>query len=55
MVLRRIAKLLAESKQGYIRKCSCCGKELPINYPYGMCQKCYNSRYDYYDYYNDYW
>lgn len=31
------------------KKCSSCGKKLPWNYPYGMCQKCYHeNRYFYY-------
>ena len=32
------------------RKCKYCGKTLPWNYPYSMCEKCYhNRRWSYYD------
>lgn len=47
----RINVLLKAKKKG--RTCSRCGRCLPYNYQYGMCQKCYNrmheSRYDYLD------
>lgn len=39
------------------RLCKYCGRELPWNYPYGMCQECHDSRYErnnFYDYYFDY-
>lgn len=37
------------SKQKLTRKkCRDCGRALPWKYPYSICQKCYNSRYDWY-------
>lgn len=36
------------------KKCKYCGKVMPWNYPYGMCNKCHSERYSqhsYYDYY----
>lgn len=30
------------------RKCKSCGKKLPWNYPYGYCEKCYHSNFEYY-------
>ena len=42
-------------KQGYRRRtCKYCGRPLPWNYPYAMCQKCHDELYSeryYYDYY----
>ncbi len=46
----RINALLKESKDGFLRRCSRCGKILPPNTTYGMCQECYDSmrrRWDY--------
>ena len=43
-----ISDLLA--KQDLLpRKCSHCGKPLPWNFPYGMCDKCFKQRRNYYD------
>ena len=30
-----------EKQELPLRKCSCCGKDLPWNYPYGLCNSCY--------------
>lgn len=35
------------------RRCPHCGKPLSWNYPYGMCQKCYNREYGYDSWYDD--
>lgn len=34
-----------EKQELPIRKCSCCGKDLPWNYPYGLCNSCYRQSY----------
>lgn len=54
-ISQAIIKLLEKSKL-QPRKCKYCGKVLPWNYQYTMCQQCHNERYthyynDYYDYY----
>ncbi|MCD7872562.1 MAG: helicase, partial [Clostridiales bacterium] len=47
-----IIGLLEQSKLS-VRKCKHCGKILPWNYPYNMCQECHDIKYshNYYDYY----
>ena len=49
----KIMKIL-EKQELKGRRCSSCGKMLPWNYPYGMCEKCY-SRMSYGDYDYGYW
>ena len=50
---KKINGLLKESKNGFLRKCSSCGRILPANYPYGMCEKCYQRRWGYSHYWED--
>jgi len=39
----RIMKILEKQKlRG--KTCRCCGRELPWNYPFGICERCYKSR-----------
>ena len=40
-ICEKIRQLMAEDKTEYIRKCKRCGKELPIGYPFNLCQRCY--------------
>lgn len=41
-ICQRIKELMQADKSSYIRRCSCCGKELPIGYAFNLCEKCYN-------------
>ena len=41
-----IIDLLGE-RSTYSKTCKYCGDDLPWNYPYGMCQDCYNEMYGY--------
>lgn len=52
---RKINAFLRESKQEFLRRCSNCGCVLPINTPFGMCQKCYEEmrRNQYDDWWDD--
>lgn len=51
-ISKKIIEILDQQKL-QPRKCGSCGKTLEWNYPYGICQKCYNKRYSYWgdDYY----
>lgn len=49
----KIIEILKKNKNSF-KRCSCCGKKLSWNYPYGMCNNCYSQRYTYNDFY-DYW
>ncbi|MBP5230811.1 MAG: helicase, partial [Clostridia bacterium] len=40
-VCARIHEFLKTDKQLYLRRCSYCGKKLPWDFPFGMCEKCY--------------
>ncbi|MBR2257774.1 MAG: helicase [Blautia sp.] len=49
-ICRNIIKILSEQKLPG-KRCKNCGKELPWNYPYGVCEECFvNKRYRYNDY-----
>ena len=39
-ICRRIAELMRENKDQYIRKCRACGKELPIGSLFNYCERC---------------
>ena len=41
-ICERIAELMRESKEDYIRRCRVCGKELPIGYIYNDCEHCFS-------------
>ena len=43
-ICERIAELMKDSKDQYIRKCSSCGKELPIGSIFNYCDHCYAKR-----------
>ena len=43
-ICERIAELMKDSKDQYIRKCSSCGKELPIGSIFQYCDHCYAQR-----------
>ncbi len=43
-ICRRIQELMAADKGEYIRKCTVCGTELPLGYPYNLCEKCFDIR-----------
>lgn len=38
----KINKFLRGSKARFLKRCSCCGKLLPANYAYGMCEECFD-------------
>ena len=38
-----IMRYLLGGKKVYIKRCRYCGKTLPIDYPYGFCDRCWNS------------
>lgn len=38
---KKINEFLVKSKSGFLRRCSCCNRPLPINYSYGMCGDCF--------------
>lgn len=42
--VERINKILSEDSSSFGRKCNRCGKPLPFNYEYGICQKCFKSQ-----------
>jgi ATP-dependent RNA helicase SUPV3L1/SUV3 len=42
---KKINAFLSASKSDFLSRCSICGKKLPVGYAYGMCQKCYATRY----------
>lgn len=44
----KIIELLKKEKTNF-KRCSRCGKKLSWNYPYGICQNCYNRSLKYYD------
>ena len=50
----KISDILAKQKLPG-RTCKDCGRPIPWNYPYGICQSCYNNRYIYVDYDYDYY
>lgn len=62
-LVQKINRYLTENKKQYLKRCSCCGTELPFDYPYGMCAECYESRwrphyyggYDFADFDDDDW
>ena len=43
-VVEGINRLLSADKDGWDRKCRECGRKLPWNYPYNLCEKCYRKR-----------
>ena len=51
-ICKRIGELLKTDKKLYLTRCRQCGKKLPWNSPYLICDKCY-SRDWMYDFYND--
>ena len=40
-ICERIAELMRQSKEDYIRRCRGCGKELPIGSVYNYCEHCF--------------
>ena len=40
-ICERIAELMEANKEQYIRRCTCCGKELPIGSVFNTCERCY--------------
>ena len=40
-ICERIAELMRESKEQYIRRCRNCGKELPIGTVFNICERCF--------------
>ena len=40
-ICERIAALMRESKEDYIRRCRVCGKELPIGSMFNFCEDCF--------------
>ena len=40
-ICERIAELMRENKEQYIRRCKVCGRELPIGSQYNICDDCY--------------
>ena len=43
-ICRRIDELMRAGKEPYIRRCSVCGKELPIGSLFNTCDRCYAGR-----------
>ena len=52
-VSKKINEFLLKDKDSFVKKCRYCGKTLPLNYKYNICEKCYRSNFNYYDR-NDY-
>ena len=44
---KRINTVLKKDKDKYKKTCRSCGKTLPFNYEFGICEKCFRHRYDY--------
>ena len=42
-ICQRIAELMQQDKSGFIKKCTCCGRELPLGYAFNICEKCHSS------------
>ena len=40
-ICERIAELMRESKEQYIRRCRVCGRELPIGTVFNICERCF--------------
>ena len=38
---KEIGKILMKQKMSFKRRCRFCGETLPYNYPYGICESCY--------------
>ena len=49
MICHRIDELMKQDKSSYIKRCSSCGKELPLGFQFNMCEKCYSMQYFYND------
>lgn len=43
-ICERIAELMRENKDQYIRRCRVCGKELPIGSVFNVCERCWAQR-----------
>ena len=43
-VIRQITRLLKAPKEGFVRRCSRCGRELPVTNSFGICDECFNQR-----------
>lgn len=41
-VIRQITKLLMAPKEGFVRTCRRCGRELPVTNSFGLCDECFN-------------
>lgn len=44
-ICKRINELMQQDKSGFIRRCSSCGKELPLGYSFSVCEKCHSMMY----------
>lgn len=42
--VEKINKILSENSSSFGRKCNRCGKPLPFNYEFGICQKCFKAQ-----------
>ena len=40
-ICERIAELMKENKEQYIRRCKFCGRELPIGSQFNVCEDCF--------------
>ncbi|MBQ3934673.1 MAG: hypothetical protein II715_02550, partial [Clostridia bacterium] len=52
-VCKKINGFLATDKKLFLNRCNRCGKKLPWDYPYAVCQTCYARSWAYEDY--EYW
>ena len=37
-----IMRYLSKKKQDYISRCPYCGRQLPLGYPYRVCERCHS-------------
>lgn len=49
-VTKEINKILKTQKKKFKKRCRCCGKELPFDYSYGICESCYEYRREFHYY-----
>ena len=50
MVEKMIGDILRQQKINFRKTCKRCKKKLPFNFPYGMCERCYEEQQEY-----DFW
>ena len=43
-LLGLLHSIFSTAKRYYLKKCNRCGKPLPFNYEFGICQKCFKAQ-----------